>query len=310
MAADLINRYFWLMDVIYRSEGISREDINRKWSYSCLNERGEDELPERTFHRYRKAIERLFDVNIICVAGKYKIEDIKMMTSEKQWLLDSFAINNMSLSHYKMRSRISVEDVPSSRRFLMPILNAMEDGRKIEITYQSFYAPAATTFIVEPWGLKLHHQRWYMVGHSTAIDKTLVYGLDRIREFSLTDEQFEVPEDFDCDQWFGDVFGVNSYAPEFNLEPQDIEILVSCEQIDYILSKPLHRSQRLVGEDSTGYILSMRLVPSCDFIMELMKYGAEIEIVKPIELREIFIQNIEEMNKRYGLQTEYGSSCD
>lgn len=309
MAADLINRYFWLMDVIYRSEGISREDINRKWSYSCLNERGEDELPERTFHRYRNAIERLFDVNIICVAGKYKIEDSKMMTSEKQWLLDSFAINNISLSHHKMRSRISVEDVPSSRLFLMPILNAMEDSRKIEITYQSFYA-AATTFVVEPWGLKLHHQRWYMVGYSPSIDKTLVYGLDRIKELSPTDERFEAPEDFDCDQWFEDMFGVNSYAPVFSHKPQDIEIHVSCGQIDYLLSKPLHRSQQLVSEDSTGYTIPMHLVPSYDFIMELMKYGADIEVVKPIELREIFIRNIEEMKKRYGLLTESGSPSD
>lgn len=150
MAADLINRYFWLMDVIYRSKGISREDINRKWSYSCLNERGEDELPERTFHRYRKAVERLFDINIICIAGKYKIEDSKTITPEKQWLLDSFAVNNISSSHRKMRIRISVEDVPSSRIFLIPVLNAMEDGKKIEITYQSFYNATATTFVVEP----------------------------------------------------------------------------------------------------------------------------------------------------------------
>jgi hypothetical protein len=33
--------------------------------------------------------------------------------------------------------------------------------------------------------------------------------------------------------------------------------------------------------------------------MELMKYGAEIEVVKPIELREIFIRNIKEMNRKY-----------
>ena len=210
MSAELTNRYFWLMDVIYRSGGISREDINRKWSYSCLNERGEDELPERTFHRYRKAVERLFDVNIICVAGKYQIENIRIMASEKQWLLDSFAVNNISSSHRKMRNRICVEDVPSSRRFLIPILNAMEAGRKIEITYQSFYASDATTFIVEPWGLKLHHQRWYMVGYSPVIDKTLVYGLDRIKGFFLADERFEVPVDFDCDKWFEDMFGVNS----------------------------------------------------------------------------------------------------
>lgn len=299
MSTELFNRYFWLMDVIYRSGGISREDINRKWVFSSLNERGEEELPERTFHRYRKAIESLFDVNIGCVDGKYKIEDVSIADSAKLWMLDSFAVNNLSSHHRGLCNRISVEEVPSSRKFLMPILDAMEYGKRIEVKYQSFYADEQSTFIVEPWGLKLHHQRWYMVGYSPAIDKTLVYGLDRIKTLTPSNETFKAPVDFCVDEWFKDMYGVNSYAPEFNHEPQNVALRVNASQIDYILSCPMHHTQKLTGEDTQGYIVKLRLVPSYDFIMELMKYGSEIEVIEPAALRKIMVNNLIELNKIY-----------
>ena len=47
MSTNLFKRYFWLMDVIYRSNGITREEINRRWAVSELNERKENELPEQ-----------------------------------------------------------------------------------------------------------------------------------------------------------------------------------------------------------------------------------------------------------------------
>ena len=79
MSANLFKRYFWLMDVIYRSNGITREEINRRWAVSELNERKENELPERTFHRYREAIENIFDINIVCDRHgdkRYHIENL------------------------------------------------------------------------------------------------------------------------------------------------------------------------------------------------------------------------------------------
>lgn len=280
--------------------GITREGINRKWAFSALNEKGEEELPERTFHRYRKAVECLFDVNIMCIDGKYKVEDIGTTDSAKLWMLDSFAISNLSSPHRGLHNRISVENVPSSRKFLMPVLDAMEYGRKIEITHRGFYAESPSTFIVEPWGLKLHHRRWYMVGYSPGIDRTLVYGLDRIEAVRPLDETFEPPKDFDINDWFKDVYGVNSYAPEFNHEPQDIVLRVNTSQIDYILSCPLHHTQKFAGEDAKGYIVKLRLIPSYDFIMELLKYGPEIEVIAPATLRDIVRRHVHEMSKMYG----------
>ncbi|MDR0863793.1 MAG: hypothetical protein LBO74_02525 [Candidatus Symbiothrix sp.] len=64
MAKSILNRYIWLADTVYRAGKITFEEINRKWLNTDWSE-GKD-LPLRTFHNHRKAIEDLFDINIEC----------------------------------------------------------------------------------------------------------------------------------------------------------------------------------------------------------------------------------------------------
>ena len=63
--SNLFNRYVWLVDIIYRRGEITFEEINEYWQRSLLNMDGED-IPLRTFHNHRKAIEQMFDINIEC----------------------------------------------------------------------------------------------------------------------------------------------------------------------------------------------------------------------------------------------------
>ncbi len=66
MQGELFKRYIWLIELIFRNDGITRDEINRQWRLSHLNNDKEKELPERTFHCHRKAIEEKFDIAIIC----------------------------------------------------------------------------------------------------------------------------------------------------------------------------------------------------------------------------------------------------
>ena len=55
MAKNLLNKYVWLVETIYKAKKISFKDINRKWLDNDLSE-GVD-LSKRTFHKWRIAIE-------------------------------------------------------------------------------------------------------------------------------------------------------------------------------------------------------------------------------------------------------------
>lgn len=65
MAQLQLRRYIWLIDTVRSAgqDGITFEEINRKWMRSILNEDGKP-LPLRTFHDQRNAILEEFDIEI------------------------------------------------------------------------------------------------------------------------------------------------------------------------------------------------------------------------------------------------------
>ena len=78
----------------------------------------------------------------------------------RSWLLQSLSVNNMLNETKDMRERILFEKIPSSQKWLPVIVNAMRDGKVIEMTYQSFWRDEPNTYTAKPYCLKLFKQRW------------------------------------------------------------------------------------------------------------------------------------------------------
>ena len=62
MAKNLLNKYVWLVETIYKAKQISFEEINLRWTDNDMSE-GKP-LPIRTFHKWRQAIEEMFGLII------------------------------------------------------------------------------------------------------------------------------------------------------------------------------------------------------------------------------------------------------
>ena len=174
-AAMLFNRYVWLVDTIYRAGRITFEEINERWRRSSLNETGE-ELPLKTFHNHKNAIQQMFDINIECNRKGgyiYYIEHAEDMEQGgvRTWLLNTFAVNRLINESHHLKRRILFEEIPSGQRFLTQIIEAMRDGRTIEMTYKSFWNDTPHTFEVAPYCVKVFRQRWYVVARSLSVQR-------------------------------------------------------------------------------------------------------------------------------------------
>ena len=227
-ASELFNRYIWLVDLIFSSGGITREEISSRWSRSSLNYNNEPEIPERTFHRHKDAIKELFDIDIVCdrSAGKvYKIansDDIRK-GGVRTWLINTFAVNNLINESHQIKQRILFEQIPSGQRFLTPIIEAMRDNHTLTVTYQSFHRDRPSTFEVEPYCVKVFKQRWYLLARSTYNGDIRIYGLDRILSIEQNDNTFNLPKGFDAESYFDDVIGI-IIGSDDKLETIEIEV--------------------------------------------------------------------------------------
>lgn len=300
MAKDLFNKYIWLVDTIYRVGKITFEEINERWVRSEMS--GGEEIPLRTFHNHRKAIEELFDINIECNkrGGYYYYienkEDIEK-AGVRNWLLNTFAVNNLINESCKLKKRILFEEIPSGRQYLTPIIEAMRDNFTIELTYQSFWRNEPHTFRVEPYCVKVFKQRWYVVGRAPHYDEIRTYALERIQGFQITEKSFAYPKDFDPQSYFHTSFGI---TVDESCEIERIRIKTLGNKTKYIQALPLHHSQQEVECTAEYSIFEYLLRPTYDFCQELLSHGSDLEVLSPQPFREQIKSIVKNMEQFYG----------
>ena len=301
MAANLFNRYIWLVDNILRAgeRGITLEEINRRWMRSQYNETGEN-YPERSFHRHKNAIKEMFDIDIECDkrTGCYCISNAEDIDKGgvRTWLLNTFAVNNLINESHHLKRRILFEEIPSGQRFLTTIIEAMRDGLTIMLTYQSFNSDKPNTFEVHPYCVKVFKQRWYLVAYNPYYNELRIYALDRVEEVQTNENRFKLPNNFDAKEYFADSFGI---IVDENYKVESVEVKVMGNQREYLRTLPLHPSQQEVETAEDYSVFTFRLRPTFDFVQELRRYGSAIEVLSPEWLREDFVAETARMAEIY-----------
>lgn len=295
MAKNFFKRYIWLVDLINRRKYVSFKEISEAWRRSPLNETGEP-LSERTFFNHKDAIAGMFGIEILNdrSLGFYIGRSDVGSDETSDWMLHTLCLNNVLHENADMKDRILMEKVPSSERFLTDIISAMRDFRVISLCYQSFRHPEPYSFNVRPYCVKYFKQRWYLLGDS---DLGLrIYSLDRFVDMEELEEHFEIPKDFDAEEYFGNYFGVI-----IGEEPEDVKIRVVPDQVKYFRTLPLHGSQRETVQEDGSSVFSYHIAPTFDFVQEILSHGADVEVLEPAELRESIADIIAGMASRYGL---------
>lgn len=297
----LFNRYIWLIDLIYSAGYITREEIDRRWSRASLNFDHESMIPERTFHRYKDAIQEMFQIDIRYNKSRgYYIENTEDIQRDelRQWLIGTFAVENLIGESSELRRRILLEDIPSGQRHLTPIIEAMRDGVKIRIMYQSFHSAEPSTFILAPYCVRVFRQRWYVLGTSEKGKELRLYGLDRILNTERTTIPFAPPENFDAETFFANGYGVTVDERK----PEIVRISVDAYQANYLRSLPIHPSQEETERNNDYSVFQFFIVPTYEFIKELLSYGGGLEVLSPEWLRDEIRQEAQTMNKIYNGQ--------
>jgi predicted DNA-binding transcriptional regulator YafY len=214
----------------------------------------------------------------------------------RSWLLNTFAVNNLINESHHLKRRILFEQIPSGQRFLTGIIEAMRDEVTIMMTHQNFWAKNPHTFELEPWCVKVFHQRWYVLGRSVSNGQIRIYGLDRIKWIEATENKFKLPKNFDAENYFNDVIGIIIGGDE---KVEKVQILVTNEQQKYFRSLPLHHSQEEQVVDEWDSIFTFYLKPTIDFRQELLKYGDAVEVLKPEWLRQYMKEIANKMYVNY-----------
>ena len=197
-----------------------------------------------------------------------------------------------------MHSRILFEKIPSGEKYLSAIIEAMKEGKVLEMTYKTFQDDEPKTYDVAPYCVKVYKQRWYMLAKPTDRKSSLhIYALDRIHLLQQTRKDFKLPEKFNADNYFADWFGI--VHDDINYKPEKIRLKVWAKQRNYFNTLPLHHSQKEVETHEDWSIFEYRMAPTWDLEQELLQYNDNVEVLEPQSLRDQMIEHAGNILKLY-----------
>ena len=293
MVVLLLKRYLWLVDTLRRfSEGLTLAEINEEWTCSNLfKDCGATAIDRRTFYNHRMAIEEQFGIEIETIkAGPYSRYKIDKDSFDKNeiidWLLSAMATENLITQSRDIADKILLEPADKGAIHLNVITAALRANHILEIDYQSFHSgsPAYKSLLVEPLALKMFKRRWYLLSRKVENNDLRLYALDRMSACKITDNIFDYPEGFSPGEYFSNYFGVSTdgYTPG----PCCVVLRAYNEFPRYLESQPLHHTQKIVsvGEGYTDF--SYCLIPSFDFVQEILLHCEQLEVRSPASLAE------------------------
>jgi predicted DNA-binding transcriptional regulator YafY len=133
-----------------------------------------------------------------------------------------------------------------------------------------------------------------VTGRNVKEDVIKTYALDRMREVTVEQAEFEIPADFDAETYFRDSFGIVFTHGEV----KRVTIKASARQAKYFRALPLHHSQQEMIHDAYS-IFSYRLRITPDFVEELLSHGPQLTVIEPPELRAMMISSLQETIANY-----------
>lgn len=301
MARELLTRYVWIVDTLTRYGRLSKKEIDERWARSHLSD-GESGIPRRTFYNYRQAIEEIFSLSIKCDERTYEyyIEGEGDGADPRhsrmtEWLLNSSSTSSVVSGARDISNRVMLENVPSAREFLSPIMEAIRENHPVTFDYHPHTRALPTQGVeVEPYFIRIYRQLWYLTGRNTADGKVKTYSLDRMKSLTIGTATFQPPPDADPELYFNDSVGIMVTKGE----PRAVRLMATARQAKYLRALPIHHSQREEVGDKHS-VFTYRLLLTSELVSEIISRGPEITVLGPPELKAMVREQLAAALRNY-----------
>lgn len=182
--------------------------------------------------------------------------------------------------HLDAPAWFSESEQPSS---LPAVAKAVWDQRRIRVRYQSWNGERERE--LSPLGIVLKGGVWYMVG--LVDDNARTYRISRILHLEVLDRQFERPRDFDlAAHW-----RASTQRLESELYPHQARVRLSPRGrrlLEHLYPSSVHAATVIAPEPEVDgwYAATLPVGVPRHACFDLIRLGAEIEVLEPVELRD------------------------
>ncbi|MBS4066635.1 MAG: WYL domain-containing protein [Chitinophagaceae bacterium] len=182
------------------------------------------------------------------------------------------------------KSYIAVESANNNGGYqhLYLLYRSIIERKTVTIIYQPFQKEERK-HTLSPYLLKQYRNRWYVIGYSTEKKSTLVFALDRINELKPSKTTYFTDTRFDTEQYFKHSFGATH---RYDLQPEKVRLWFNKINKDYILSQPLHHSQKIIEQTDDHAVVELEVLLTWELKAMIYSYSSGIKVLAPKHLQE------------------------
>jgi predicted DNA-binding transcriptional regulator YafY len=186
---------------------------------------------------------------------------------------------------------------PFSRSF-SAVARGWAEGRVVEIDYDPGSGERKRTR-VRPYFLEPDAalRSVYLIGFDEPAAAMRTYKVERIRSATLTQDRYDIPDDFDPDRWLADAWGI--WSPD-STPPVRVRLRFDADIAHRVREAVWHRSQELTELPDGGVELAVTVNGTVEIRPWILSWGDGVEVLEPAELRGAVADAVQAAAARYG----------
>lgn len=182
----------------------------------------------------------------------------------------------------ELRRRICISGVgarPTHNRCFPEVGLALLERRRLQLTYHAFGTDTVTEREVSPQRLVFYRQNWYLDAWCHLREGLRSFALDGMRSVRGLRVAAHEVDDKALDAFFRSGYGIFSGS-----HVRWAKLRFSAERARWVAAERWHSRQRGHFEDDGRYVLEIPYSDTPELIGDILRHGAEVEVLDPPEL--------------------------
>jgi len=195
-------------------------------------------------------------------------------------LISGFRISQ--IPGYENRQIIEVEQPISDTglRWIEMAYESIINKLPLHVDYKKFNSDETKQHIFSAYIIREYRNRWYITGFSEKSEAITTLALDRVVNMELMKGGYR-SADFDAKDFFKYGFGATVYSDS---KPFKVELLFDNSLSGYMLTKPLHSTQKILGHNEDFLHLEIECYLTPELEGTILSYAEKVKVLAPQEL--------------------------
>lgn len=212
---------------------------------------------------------------------------------------------DQNVSNHLLRSADAMDEAavyrdPVYLDVLQKLTEAWSSGHKLEVSHQMedgrVFSYKFSPYLIEPYAVG---QTAHVIGLREPPSAVRTFKIERLKAADILSERYTIPDDFDADDLLRNAWGI-WYTDK---EPVEIELRFHPRVAKRVQESRWHRGEETILEPDGYLIWRAKVAEPQEMLPWIRGWGADCEVLGPVELREVMMGEAKALAELYGWHT-------